>query len=194
MYGVLGLLPWPLWGIAHTGVPQKFVWHPIGRESCPGGRLPPSFIHQVIIINGLNQICSQYEDGLKLGAHYTTLYDQLLSCSYSQLQTYDWLAHTIQLFCWVVHSFHFLQRVHNVTIVRHHNHYLLWLVLLSNNSSTSHYVLRLVALSDSRPTRGQLLCEGAHFTTVVSDSFFFHFFSYIHFFIHATYDRKLRRA
>ena len=35
---------------------------------------------------------------LKLGAHYTTLYEQLLSCSYSQLKTYDWLAHTIQLF------------------------------------------------------------------------------------------------
>ena len=40
----------------------------------------------------------------KLGAHYTTLYNQLLS-SHSQLKTYDRLAHTIQLFCWVVHSF-----------------------------------------------------------------------------------------
>ena len=37
------------------------------RASCPGGRFPPSFIHQVIIITGLNNIvtvCSHPEDGL----------------------------------------------------------------------------------------------------------------------------------
>ena len=94
---------------------------------------------------------------VKLGAHYTTLYDHLLSCSYSQLKTYDWLAHTIQLFCWVVHSFDFLQRVHNVTIVRHHNHYVLWFVPSSNNSSTSQSLCALIGgivpqLSHSGPT------------------------------------------
>ena len=26
------------------------------RASCPGGRFPPSFIHQVIIITGLNKL------------------------------------------------------------------------------------------------------------------------------------------
>ena len=39
------------------------------RASCPGGRFPPSFIHQVIIITGLNTsyttVCSRPEDGLR---------------------------------------------------------------------------------------------------------------------------------
>ena len=26
------------------------------RASCPGGRFPPSFIHQVIVITGLNKL------------------------------------------------------------------------------------------------------------------------------------------
>ena len=37
------------------------------RESCPGGRFPPSFIHQVII-TGLNKsynLCSRHKDGLR---------------------------------------------------------------------------------------------------------------------------------
>ena len=85
-----------------------------------------------------------FGQGFKLGAHYTILYDQLLSCSYSQLKTYDCLAHTIQLFCWVVHSFDFLQHVHNVTIVRHHNHYPLRLVPSSDNSSTSQSLCALI--------------------------------------------------
>ena len=37
--------------------------------SCPGGRFPPSFIHQVIIITGLNKLyttmCFRPEDGLR---------------------------------------------------------------------------------------------------------------------------------
>ena len=28
----------------------------MSRASCPGGRLPPSFIHQVILITGLNKL------------------------------------------------------------------------------------------------------------------------------------------
>ena len=35
------------------------------RASCPSGRFPPSFIHQVIIITGLNKLCSRPEDGLR---------------------------------------------------------------------------------------------------------------------------------
>ena len=40
------------------------------RESCPGGRFPPSFIHQVIIITGLNKlwlaVCSRPDADLIL--------------------------------------------------------------------------------------------------------------------------------
>ena len=35
------------------------------RALCPGGRFPFSFIHQVIIITGLNKSCSRPEDGLR---------------------------------------------------------------------------------------------------------------------------------
>ena len=39
------------------------------RASCPGGRFPSSFIHQVIIITGLNNlympVCSRSEDDLR---------------------------------------------------------------------------------------------------------------------------------
>ena len=38
------------------------------RTSCPGGRFPPSFIPQVIIITGLSKftiVCSRSEDGLR---------------------------------------------------------------------------------------------------------------------------------
>ena len=35
------------------------------RASCPGGRFPPSFIHQVIIITGLDKLCD-YDLALKM--------------------------------------------------------------------------------------------------------------------------------
>ena len=37
------------------------------RALCPDGRFPPSIIHQVIIITGLNKlyVCSRPEDGLR---------------------------------------------------------------------------------------------------------------------------------
>ena len=40
------------------------------RALCPGGRFPPSSIHQVMIITGLNNynymtVCSRPEDGLR---------------------------------------------------------------------------------------------------------------------------------
>ena len=48
----------------------KYLYHATYRRaSCPGGRFPPSFIHQVIIITSLNNfyrpiICSCPEVGL----------------------------------------------------------------------------------------------------------------------------------
>ena len=51
----------------HLKDPVPFVEK--SRASCPGGRFPPSFIHQVIIITGLNKsytVCSRRpEDGVK---------------------------------------------------------------------------------------------------------------------------------
>ena len=38
------------------------------KASCPGGRFSPSFIHQIIILTGLNKytnVCSRPEDGLR---------------------------------------------------------------------------------------------------------------------------------
>ena len=35
------------------------------RAMCPGGRLPPSFIHDVIIITGLNKLYDYYVLALK---------------------------------------------------------------------------------------------------------------------------------
>ena len=83
------------------------------RRLSPGGRFPPSFIHQVIIITRMNKlynhmICSRPEDGLRcrLGvklplklnfAHRTILMDQHLItyCKYHS----HWFLITIQKTC-----------------------------------------------------------------------------------------------
>ena len=41
--------------IGHLKDPVPFVKQ--SRALCPGSRFPPSFIHQVIIITGLNNVC-----------------------------------------------------------------------------------------------------------------------------------------
>ena len=43
-----------VWATAHIKDPMPLVEK--SRASCLGGRLAPSFIHQVIIITGLNKL------------------------------------------------------------------------------------------------------------------------------------------
>ena len=60
-------------GVASLDILAKYNTGTYREEKglSPGGRSPTSFIHQVIIITGLNKsymsVCSRPEDGLKLG-------------------------------------------------------------------------------------------------------------------------------
>ena len=47
-------IPSPICATGHIKDPMPFVEK--SRASCPSGRVPPSFIHQVIIISGLNKL------------------------------------------------------------------------------------------------------------------------------------------
>ena len=55
------------WAVCPTGhIKDPVPLIEKSRALCPSGRFPPSFIHQVIIITGLNKlnVCSRPEDGL----------------------------------------------------------------------------------------------------------------------------------
>ena len=54
----------PVCATGHIKDPVPFIEK--SRPLCPGGRFPPSFIHQVIIITGLNKLYELYGLALEM--------------------------------------------------------------------------------------------------------------------------------
>ena len=80
------------------------------RGLSPGGRFPPSFIHQVVIITGLNklQLCSRPEDGLRCRQGVKPPLNQLNQSIEMVLFKYDTKLGTIKIrnlsadICWIM--------------------------------------------------------------------------------------------